>query len=72
MNHHSFSKKIWKYLFPKEHKAWVDLQSQLQEVKENLSREREELSALMTAISDAILAIDLQGIPLFYKKCIKY
>jgi two-component system phosphate regulon sensor histidine kinase PhoR len=42
------------------------IQSDLIQKTEQLSREREELSALMSAISDAIFAVDLEGKPLFF------
>jgi two-component system phosphate regulon sensor histidine kinase PhoR len=52
---------------------WSDLelaldriQSDLIQKTEQLSREREELATLMSAISDAIFAVDLEGSPLFF------
>ncbi len=52
---------------------WSDLESTLDQIQinlrnktETLSREREELATLMSAISDAILAVDREGNPLFY------
>jgi two-component system phosphate regulon sensor histidine kinase PhoR len=52
---------------------WSDLESALDRIQsdllqktEQLSREREELATLMSAISDAILAVDLEGSPLFF------
>jgi two-component system, OmpR family, phosphate regulon sensor histidine kinase PhoR len=52
---------------------WVELESSLNRIQtdlrqktETLSREREELSTLMGAISDAILAVDIAGKPLFF------
>jgi two-component system, OmpR family, phosphate regulon sensor histidine kinase PhoR len=52
---------------------WVDVEqvfaritSELQNKTETLSQEREETSVLMGAISDAILAVDLDGRPLFF------
>jgi two-component system phosphate regulon sensor histidine kinase PhoR len=52
---------------------WSDLessldriQSHLQSKTETLAREREELATLMSAISEAIVAVDREGIPLFY------
>ncbi len=52
---------------------WSDLESTLDQIQinlrnktETLSREREELATLMSAISDAILAVDRDGNPLFY------
>lgn len=56
-------------VFPK----WSELESSLDEIRrdletkaERLSLEREELATLMSAISDAILAVDLEGTPLFF------
>ncbi len=52
---------------------WSALESSIEEIRrnleskiENLTLEREEQATLMSAISDAILAIDLEGAPLFY------
>jgi two-component system phosphate regulon sensor histidine kinase PhoR len=52
---------------------WSELETSLEEIRrdlafkaERLSVEREELATLMGAISDAILAIDIDGRPLFY------
>lgn len=52
---------------------WSDLESALDRIQsdliqktEQLSREREELATLMSAISDAIFAVDLEGNPLFF------
>ncbi|MFL5813693.1 MAG: sensor histidine kinase [Bdellovibrionia bacterium] len=52
---------------------WSDLESALDRIRsdliqktEQLSREREELATLMSAISDAIFAVDLEGSPLFF------
>lgn len=52
---------------------WSELESSIEEIRrdlafkaERLSVEREELATLMGAISDAILAIDTDGRPLFY------
>jgi two-component system phosphate regulon sensor histidine kinase PhoR len=52
---------------------WSDLEHSIDSIRkdleskaESLSIEREELSTLMGAISDAILAIDPQGKPLFF------
>jgi two-component system phosphate regulon sensor histidine kinase PhoR len=52
---------------------WYDLERSLNRIHkelvtktEALSREREELSALIGAVSDAILAIDRNGNPLFF------
>jgi two-component system phosphate regulon sensor histidine kinase PhoR len=52
---------------------WSDLESsiknirnQLEKKTESLSLEREELATLMSAISEAILAVDLEGVPLFF------
>ncbi len=52
---------------------WSDLEISLEEIRrdletkiESLRNEREEQSTLMGAISDAILAVDLDGSPLFY------
>ncbi len=42
------------------------IRSDLVQKTEQLSREREELSALMSAISDAIFAVDPEGNPLFF------
>ena len=38
----------------------------LQKTTESLSLEREELATLMSAITDAVLAVDTDGVPLFY------
>ncbi len=53
--------------------AWSDLESSIEEIRrdlekkiESLRNEREEQATLMSAISDAILAVDLEGAPLFY------
>ncbi len=52
---------------------WYDLERALNRIHkdlrtktEDLSREREELSALIGAVSDAILAVDRNGEPLFF------
>jgi two-component system, OmpR family, phosphate regulon sensor histidine kinase PhoR len=52
---------------------WSELRSSLEDIRkdlafkaERLSVEREELATLMSAISDAILAVDAEGRPLFY------
>ncbi|MEO5971109.1 MAG: histidine kinase dimerization/phospho-acceptor domain-containing protein, partial [Bdellovibrionia bacterium] len=52
---------------------WSDLESSIEDIRhqlenktESLSLEREELATLMSAISEAILAVDLQGAPLFF------
>jgi two-component system phosphate regulon sensor histidine kinase PhoR len=52
---------------------WSDLESALDRIQsdliqktDQLSREREELATLMSAISDAIFAVDLEGNPLFF------
>jgi two-component system phosphate regulon sensor histidine kinase PhoR len=52
---------------------WGDLESALDRIQsdliqktEQLTREREELATLMSAISDAIFAVDLEGRPLFF------
>lgn len=52
---------------------WYDLERSLNRIHkdlrhrtEDLSREREELSALIGAVSDAILAVDRNGTPLFF------
>lgn len=52
---------------------WADLetayrrtQTDLQQQSDQLSREREELATLMSAISDGILAVDIVGKPLFF------
>lgn len=52
---------------------WFDLERALNRIHkdlrvktEALAREREELSALIGAVSDAILAVDRQGNPLFF------
>jgi two-component system phosphate regulon sensor histidine kinase PhoR len=52
---------------------WSDLENALDQIQsdlilktEQLSREREELATLMSAISDAIFAADLEGNPLFF------
>jgi two-component system, OmpR family, phosphate regulon sensor histidine kinase PhoR len=42
------------------------IQTDLKQKTEALSQEREELATLMSAISDAILAVDLTGKPLFF------
>ncbi len=53
--------------------AWSDLEASIEEIRRDLERkieslrdEREEQATLMGAISDAILAVDLEGAPLFY------
>jgi two-component system phosphate regulon sensor histidine kinase PhoR len=53
--------------------AWSDLEISIEEIRrdlekkiESLRNEREEQATLMAAISDAILAVDLEGAPLFY------
>jgi two-component system phosphate regulon sensor histidine kinase PhoR len=53
--------------------AWSDLEISIEEIRrdlekkiESLRNEREEQATLMGAISDAILAVDLDGAPLFY------
>ncbi len=43
-----------------------DIRRDLEAKAENLNREREEQATLMSAISDAIIAVDLEGTPLFY------
>jgi two-component system phosphate regulon sensor histidine kinase PhoR len=43
-----------------------DIRRDLDAKAESLSREREEQATLMSAISDAILAVDVDGAPLFY------
>ncbi len=52
---------------------WSDLETSIEDIRhqlvhktESLSLEREELATLMSAISEAILAVDLEGAPLFY------
>lgn len=52
---------------------WSDLETTIDQIRHNLrsktetlTREREELATLMSAISDAILAVDKEGNPLFY------
>ena len=52
---------------------WSELESSIDDIRrdlqakaESLSVEREELSTLMGAISDAILAVDTEGKPLFF------
>jgi two-component system, OmpR family, phosphate regulon sensor histidine kinase PhoR len=52
---------------------WSELESSIDDIRrdlmakaESLSIEREELATLMGAISDAILAIDVEGKPLFF------
>jgi two-component system phosphate regulon sensor histidine kinase PhoR len=52
---------------------WSDLEFSIDKIRndlrtksESLNREREELTTLMSAISDAILAIDTEGVPLFF------
>ena len=52
---------------------WSQLESSLENIRqdlrtktENLRLEREELATLMGAISDAILAVDTDGVPLFF------
>jgi len=52
---------------------WSDLESSIEDIRhqlenktESLSLEREELATLMSAISEAILAVDLEGTPLFF------
>lgn len=53
--------------------VWSDLESSIEEIRrdlqtkiESLKTEREEQATLMGAISDAILAVDLDEAPLFY------
>ena len=53
--------------------VWSDLASSIEEIRqdlqtkiESLKTEREEQATLMGAISDAILAVDLEEAPLFY------
>ncbi len=46
--------------------ALYQAQEDLQKKTEALEREREELAILMSALSDAILAVDLEGNPLFF------
>jgi two-component system phosphate regulon sensor histidine kinase PhoR len=52
---------------------WLDLEDALEKIQKDLKQktdtiaiEREELATLMSAISDAILAVDLNGNPLFF------
>jgi two-component system phosphate regulon sensor histidine kinase PhoR len=52
---------------------WSELESSIDDIRrdlraqaERLNVEREELSTLMSAISDAILAVDTEGRPLFF------
>lgn len=52
---------------------WNDLETLIEDIRkdlntkiESLKREREEQATLMSAISDAILAVDREGSPLFY------
>ncbi len=52
---------------------WSELESSIDDIRkdlmakaESLNVEREELATLMAAISDAILAVDLEGKPLFF------
>lgn len=45
-----------------------DIRRDLKINADNLSRQQEERATLMTAISDAILAVDLNGTPLFYNE----
>jgi two-component system phosphate regulon sensor histidine kinase PhoR len=52
---------------------WSELESSIEDIRrdllakaESLSVEREELATLMGAISDAILAVDTEGKPLFF------
>lgn len=52
---------------------WVDLESNIDDIRrdlaakvQSLSREQVELDTVMGAISDAILAVDLEGGPLFF------
>lgn len=52
---------------------WSELESSIDDIRrdlmakaETLSVEREELATLMSAISDAILAVDTEGKPLFF------
>lgn len=56
-----------------KHEEWEELesalgkiQSDLRQKTDTLTREREELATLMAAISDAILAVDPEGVPLFF------
>ena len=56
-----------------ERDEWSELEYSIDHIREDLeakseslSREREELTTLMAAISDAILAVDLEGVPLFF------
>ncbi|MGK5089458.1 ATP-binding protein [Bdellovibrionota bacterium FG-2] len=43
-----------------------NIRRDLEAKAENLNRERDEQATLMSAISDAIIAVDLEGTPLFY------
>jgi two-component system phosphate regulon sensor histidine kinase PhoR len=43
-----------------------DLKKDLESQKANLQLQSEEHAALMSAVSDAVLAVDLEGTPLFY------
>ncbi len=52
---------------------WTELESSLENIQkdlnskiENLRIERHEQETIMSAISDAILAVDMEGVPLFY------
>ncbi|MBL7716512.1 MAG: hypothetical protein JNL01_13690 [Bdellovibrionales bacterium] len=52
---------------------WADLEEALDQIRwdlknknETIERERNELSTLMSGISEAILAVDLEGNPLFF------
>lgn len=67
------SKLLAEDLGKNESGEWSDLESALDRIQsdliqktEQLSREREELATLMSAISDAIFAVDLDGNPLFF------
>lgn len=58
---------------PDEQGEWSDLESaihrigrDMQRKDQTLSREREEIEAILSAISEAVVAVDLQGNLLFY------
>ncbi|MEK6579555.1 MAG: ATP-binding protein [Bdellovibrionota bacterium] len=52
---------------------WIDVEKSIEEIRkvllsktEYLQRERDETATLMSAISEGILAIDTEGVPLFF------
>jgi len=58
---------------PEAYGEWQDLETSIEDIRrdletqtERLDREREELTTLMGTISDAVLALDREGAPLFF------